>query len=181
MKAPKLRALEKNVLKYRALQMIMILHAHETLKRRLINSIRTTDRIFKHTPERLPPGCKKPYEKALQILIDHGILSEIESKHLLEYANFRNTIGHDVHKLLQYITGSDSTNDMTCLYDYYALERLQRYRKKISDGMMRGFVNEIGFAELIFEQAELTYKEELERLDRKIRRQIHARIKARNA
>lgn len=161
--------------------MIMILHVQETLKRRLINSIRTTDQILKHTPERLPPGCKKPYDKALQILIDDGILTEIESKHLLEYANLRNTIGHDVHTLLQDVTGSDSTNDMTCLYDYYALERLQRYRKKISDGMMRGFINEIGFAELIFEQAELTYKEELDRLDRKIRRQIRIRIKERNA
>lgn len=176
MKAPKLRALEKNVLKYRALQMILVLHEFESLRRDLINSIRHTDSIYSEFAQRIPPGRKKPFEAALKVIVAAGIISEVESKHLQEYAAFRNRIGHDIHQLVQDISGSESMNDMTCLHDYWAVNRIERYREKISQGMMIAFVQEVGFSDLIFKQAELTYKEEIDRLDKKIQRQIAARL-----
>jgi hypothetical protein len=65
--------------------------------------------------------------------------------------------------------------DTDAQYDYGALQRLSAYRAKIENGMRCRFIQQIGFRELAFEQAELTMIEELRRLDRRIINQIEAR------
>jgi hypothetical protein len=168
MKAPQLPALEKNVLKYRALQMVLLLQEYEPLKRYVIGSLRASDR--------LPIDCKKPLETALNILVSESILAPEEKSHILEFSAFRNRIGHEVHKLVADVSRPDLSFGDTCLHDYWALTKLERLRVKISDGMMSKFIQQLSFEDLIFEQAELTYKEELARLERKINRQISARL-----
>src|SRR5688572_22799579 len=84
MKAPRLKALEKNVLKYRALQMILMLHEFESLKRYVINSIRFTDSMMRPDHPRVPLGCKKPLELALDVLVESNIISGAEKSHIKE-------------------------------------------------------------------------------------------------
>jgi hypothetical protein len=174
MMAPQLPALEKNVLKYRALQMVLVLHEFESLKRLVIGSLRTTDRVTGSAY--LPPGCKKPFEVALDVLISEAIIDPHEKLHMLEYATFRNRIGHEVYRLVEDVTMPDPVTKKSCLHDYWALTKLERLSAKISTGMAGKFILLSDLDGLIFEQAESTYKEELERLDRKIQRQIAVRL-----
>lgn len=178
MKTLRLKALEKNVLKYRAIQMVLLLHEYESLKRYIIGSIRCTDRLARPDDPRIPVGCKQPMEKALNILVDADIISAVEKSHIKEYGAFRNRIGHEVHRLVADVSDIYSTHDHECLHDYWALIRLERLRAKIERGMAPRIIQEVGLSGPMFEQAELSYKEELERLDKKIQRQIAARIAA---
>lgn len=58
----KLPALEKNILKYRALQMVLLLHQVEALRSFVIGSIRATDSIPTISREiRLPENAKRPH------------------------------------------------------------------------------------------------------------------------
>ena len=177
--ALQLKALEKNILKYRALQMILLLHEMESLRRFVIGSIRSTDKLNEllgGQSKQLPEGTKKPFKKALDLLVKRKIISKEESDDIQEINEIRNTIGHQVHHLVDDISNPDGWLLQCKEYDYGALDRLEGYRKQISKGLGRSFVLSLSFDSVAFEQAELTYKEELTRLKRKIDRQFEERF-----
>ena len=62
-----LRALEQNILKYRAFEMVMILFYVEEIKLIALRTIRVTDRFRNN--DRLPEGTKKLYQKLWKILV----------------------------------------------------------------------------------------------------------------
>jgi hypothetical protein len=173
---PKLPALEKNILKYRALQMILLLHQAESLRALVIGSIRSTDSPpFAENEGRLPPGIKRPLEKALAVLVAEGILNAAESDDVQAIVELRNGVAHAIHELVADVSAPRSLGSKSPVYDYDALARIERYRKRITTGMMKRFVLQLNFRDLSFEQAEATYKEELARLRSRIDRQYAAR------
>lgn len=177
--ALKLHALEKNILKYRALQMILLLHEMESLRKFIIGSIRSTDKFWDAMdgrPKELPEGAKKPLEKALTILVEKDILSEEESADIQEIHEIRNTIGHTLHSLVEDISSPDVQLAQRKAYDYGALDRIERYRRKVEKGLGESYVMLLFLSGVSFEQAELTYKEELTRLRNRINRQYDERF-----
>ncbi|WP_449364158.1 hypothetical protein [Xanthomonas axonopodis] len=113
-------------------------------------------------------------EKALNIIVKDGIISSTDSDDLQSIIAMRNTIAHRIHELIVDISAPDELSCCDSLYDYFALERFERYRNNIYSGMMRNYVLQIGLRELQFERAEAAYKEELSRLRRRIDRQYDA-------
>lgn len=176
----KLPALEKKILKYRALQMVLLLHQVESLRSFVVGSIRASDKLapLLSTSVLLREGVKRPMEKALQILVDKKILTEEESEDLQSIIEVRNQIGHKVHELVSDITAPGALRWNDQVYDYFALERFERHRDNISKGMMRHFVLEVSLRDVTFEQAEATYKDELRRLQKRIDRQYERRKKS---
>lgn len=169
---PKLPALEKNILKYRALQMVLLLHEVESLRSFLIGSIRGTDTLpWRAGSERVPEGTRNPLQKAFRVLVDESIISDEESQDLQAIVELRNTVWHTVHELVEDISAPPGLRKRGRSYDYGALERFERYRRKIEHGMMNKFVLQLDFRGVVFEQAESTYKEELARLRKRIDRQ----------
>lgn len=176
---PKLRALEKNILKYRALQMVLLLYQVESLKRFVVGSIQSTDSLPSgHHKPRLPPGKKGMVKKAWKILVDEGVITTAESLDIQRIISIRNQIGHSIHDLVTDISAPWYRHSKDPIYDYFALERFETYRKKISKEMGKRFVLQIGLREPTFDEAEKTYKEELERLHKRISRQYKERQRA---
>ncbi len=176
----KLPALEKNILKYRALQMVLLIHQVESLRTFIIGSIRASESLLPRDSKLrvLPEGVKRPMEKALKLLVTKEIITEKESEDLQGIIEVRNQVGHKVHELVSDISAPKALRKKDQIYDYFALNRFERYRDKIAEGMGKYFVLEIGFRRLIFEQAEATYKEELSRLHKRIDRQYEQRKKS---
>ena len=173
---PKLRALEKNILKYRALQMVLLLHQVESLKNFVIGSIKSSDRsrAGRQKPK-LPNGEKKVAKKAWEILVEEAIITQEESLDIQKIIDIRNQIGHSIHDLVTDISAPWYKSSEDPVYDYFALERFEVYREKISEQMSRKFTLQISLRELTFEEAEKTYKEELARLHKRILRQYAER------
>jgi hypothetical protein len=168
-------ALEKNILKYRAIQMILLLHQVESLKSFVLGSIRSTDRLVLEEKQRLPDGTKKLFIKVWAILVNEGIITKEESEDIQNIVEIRNEIGHSIHNLVLDISGPEFVLKGKKAYDYFALDRFEKYRTKIERGMNRKFILEVGFRELAFEKAEKAYKEELLRLRKRIERQYEIR------
>lgn len=169
---PKLRALEKNILKYRALQMVLLLHQVESLKSFVIGSIQSSDSLpTRQRKPRLPPGTKNIAKKAWSILVEEGVITQEESSDIQGIIDIRNQIGHSIHDLVNDISAPWYKRSADPVYDYFALERFEAYREKISEAMGKKFVLLIGLRELSFDEAEKTYKEELARLHKRISRQ----------
>jgi len=114
-------------------------------------------------------------EKSLEILVFEGIISEKESSELQSIIELRNDIGHRMHSLVADISAPKLLGNHDPIFDYLALGRFEKYRDKIYKGMQENFILQVNFRDLAFEQAELTYKEELSRLHKKIDRQYEAR------
>jgi hypothetical protein len=173
-----LPALERNILKYRALEMTLILFYIEDIKEFVIKSIRFTDSLS-HSKERLPDGVKKLHEKAWSIVVSEGILSEKESTEIQKFIEYRNDIAHHIHKLTYDLSNAKIAKDIFKFeglkYDYQALKKIRGYRQKIFTGFQGKFVMAVSFDRVMFESTEQTFEHELKILDKKITKQYAIR------
>jgi hypothetical protein len=164
-KGRRLPALERNILKYRAYEMVVILFHIEDLRTYVLGTIRAND------TQAIPEGVKKPYEKAWAYLVAKGVITQTESDDIQKLTDYRNTIAHDIqaltHDLNQERFAVDYGSAYPAKYDYGALGRLKRYRPKIEKGLQHMIVV-LSFDRLMFEGAEKTFDEELARLRKKI-------------
>lgn len=90
----RLPAFERNILKLRAMQMLLIMFYAEELKRQVLDLIQTTDRLrvrFKPAEfkERVPEGAKRPLPKALNALIDDGAINDDEKNEIVSLIDYR--------------------------------------------------------------------------------------------
>lgn len=178
----KLPALEKNILKYRAIEMALILFHAESLKKFIIGSIRSTDELrhkLHGTPERLPPGTKGPLKKAFTILVNDNVLTQDESEEVQDLIGFRNDIAHRIHLLTSDIVNPSTPRDrlrrLEVKYRYNAWRKFEHYRDKIERGLRSDYVLQPSFDTVFFKTADRTYKEELNRLRKKIDLQFELR------
>ncbi len=178
----KMPALEKNILKYRALEMMIILFHAESLKRFIIDSICATDNLHQKLdkrPQRLPIGTKKLLKKAFEILVQDRILTQEESDEMQDLIAYRDDIAHRIHQLTADIIHPERTRDrlmqLEFKYRYDALGKFEHYRSKIERGLQSRYILSVSLDSAFFENAEQTYKEELRRLHKKITRQFEIR------
>lgn len=167
--------LEKNILKYRAFEMILILHHVQHLRRFVIDSIRATDRLVEG-PDRLPSGIARPDKKAWRILVQDGVLTDEESREIQELIDYRNIIAHATEEVtvsLNRTWNRFRVHDRDT-YDREALKRLDMLRHKIYSGMASTYVLTLDHRPLMFEAAEEVYREELGRLRTRIRKQVRS-------
>jgi len=187
-KGKQLPALEKNILKYRAFQMVLLLFYIEDLKLFVLNSIRATDNlnsILKQKNPRIPNNSKKLYQKVWAVLVSDGIITQEESVDIQHIIDYRNDIAHRIHQLTHDLSCEHAAQEYSEFYDfkydYDALNKLKAYRQKISSGFQsKYYIFSVSFRPLLFEAAEKTYQEELDKLDKKITRQFAKREKETN-
>ena len=173
----RLSALEKNILIYRAIEMVLVLFYAESLKSFIIESLRMTERFRDGdgAPADLAPGGNQ-FRKAMAGLVRDGIVSQEESDEIRRLIDHRNDVAHRVYNLVADISHLRVAKDLVQFgmvkYDYDAMQRLKRFYDDIPERMSGRYVQPISFNGLIFEAAEKTYKEMLKRLRKKIEKQL---------
>jgi hypothetical protein len=102
MRPGRLRALEKNILKYRAVEMVLIIFHIEDLKSFVVNAIRSNDALLAlddDRPAQLPKGVKNLYRRAWEILVQDGILTSAEKDEIERLIDYRNQLAHRIQEL----------------------------------------------------------------------------------
>jgi uncharacterized protein YutE (UPF0331/DUF86 family) len=169
-----LPALERNILKYRALEMVMILFYVERLKRFVSESIKVIDVI--HGERQSSQITNKTYRKLWGILVRDGILTEAEKNEIEHIVDYRNEIAHRIQELTYDLGQTRITRSYRHYYGtkyrYDVLQKLKYFWQKIENDLGKKYVTSLSFDALLFEPAQKTYEEELSRLHRKIARQI---------
>src|SRR5262249_60171051 len=90
-----LPALERNILKYRALEMVIILFTAEDLKNFVVEAAQHAYNSRDPSGRGcIPEGAKNPYKKACDVLVSDDILSYVESDEIRRLVNYRNDIAH---------------------------------------------------------------------------------------
>jgi uncharacterized protein YutE (UPF0331/DUF86 family) len=174
----RLSALERNELKRRALEMVLLLFYVEDLKHFVISSIEATDRTryTDRAARRTPAGTKTLYKAAWRRLVDASVLTQSEAEEIEKLVDYRNLVAHQMHNLtgdIAHVRRIQFEGE-NVRYRFGAAKRARDLRKKVIDRMRTGFVTSLSFRGLWFEAAERTYIEELRRLQRKIHRQAVA-------
>lgn len=185
-----LPALEQNILKYRAMEMLLVMFYAEELKQEILDRIQTTDGWFarvKGQPERVPKGVKNPVDKALSALIADGAIKAHEKKEIVQLIDYRNGIAHQMHNMLGDLSPTRYARDLAMFgskvpkYNYAAVKRLQHYHTLFYEmHRTHSYVTTLSMNALLFRAAEKTFLSEIKRLDRKIVRQLKERNAAIN-
>ena len=182
----RLSALEKNILKYRALEMIMVLQAVEDLRKHVLATLRTNKSVRRALDmEEVDFDDLKP-KTALKYLVQRKVLSESQGTEIANLIRYRNLIAHEIESLVGDIGSSSVTRDWRDFqnrigganfprYDYSALKRIKFYKSHINTQMRSKYVISISLTPLLFDAAERAFEEELRRLRSKIERQLEKR------
>lgn len=178
----KLTTLESNVLKLRALEIVLVLYYMEDLKKSVIASFNVSKWIHSDasSDEKQKKGKKKKdtsnFNEARLRLLSEGIISEAEGEQISELVDFRNVIGHEIYKVTADV-GPEShlclyMEDAACntiLYKYDVVSAARKLRKEVLDRMGRkGYAIVLPFAPIVFSAAEKAYIKEIKSLRKKI-------------
>ena len=177
----RLTALEKNVLKGRALEMVLVLFYVEDLKHFLISLIGTNSSLQSAVAlarAGLQKGAKGEFRAIWQVLVEKAIISNEESLDIQRLIDYRNLIAHQTQQLTRDIGRNEAAlgTAASALFEPKALLLIQHYRSKIITGIPRKYIFPATVGGLMFDAAEKTYKEELRRLRDKIKMQLSLRM-----
>jgi hypothetical protein len=175
----RLPAFERNILKYRGFEMLLLLFYAEQLREMIVGTIRATDRWTNKGSPRIDPSTKNKFKVAVAALVSDGILSNDESKEISNLVDVRNIIAHEVHKMTFDVSRDSWSRAVVAAeksrYDHTALERIKHLQNELERRMKSRYVRELSLDSLLFKSAETTYKGELISLKRKIDAQYSIR------
>jgi hypothetical protein len=175
----RLPALERNILKYRAFEMVLMLYYAEEMKRFVIGLIDSSDSFRDDDKRRVHPGVKLDFKGAMDALFKEGVVSDDERKEIKKLVDFRNDIAHQMPQLTFDISRStfirETRQFMESRYDHDALRRIKLLRRELSDRAQSKFVFRSSYDPILFESAEKTYEAEIKRLRAKIDKQYAVR------
>ncbi|HCD83186.1 MAG TPA: hypothetical protein DEQ45_05030 [Agrobacterium sp.] len=133
----RLPALERNLIRLRSMQMVLVLFYAEQVKQTVLNLVQTTDRfrvMSGRGVDRVPKNAKDQVKKCLKALVEDGLLSVDESEEIRHLIDYRNMVGHEIHELVADISTERAVRDRFDFavtdgraYNYEAVERLRHY------------------------------------------------------
>jgi hypothetical protein len=168
----RLPALERNILKFRAFEMVLLLFYSEYLKQQIIGTIEASDRWTRKDHPRVTADTKKKFQKATATLVADGIITKEEKDEIGKLVDVRNTIAHNIHEMTFDVSRDTYARQRLEVerpkYDYDALKRIKYFYKELSKRMMSKYTQVLSMDRILFQAAERTYETELKRLNKKI-------------
>lgn len=189
----RVRALERNVMMYRTIQFVLVIHYTEELKKTVIKHVRDHYVKFKvnqthgHRDYSMDASSKNFYG-SLNKWVDEGLIDDKESSEIRHLVNFRNDVAHRLNQLSIDISRYSFHQDLVRRYpdllkhhDYEAVDRLKEMIKLLKARILRSHRPYVLDLEAhYFETAESILFSELKSLERKIKRLASKRRKEDN-
>jgi len=171
----RLPALEENILKYRALQMVLFLFYAEDFREFVLAIAKNEERSG------ITDETKNKLEKALKFFAKEELITADEKADIESLINYRNDIAHRIQMLVGDINRDSFIRDFykiskeTPRYDYTVIKRIRKLHREFFERAENRYVITISFDSLLFTPAEKTFEKELKRLGRKIDLQMQKR------
>jgi hypothetical protein len=180
--------LERCMIRHRALQMILIIYHAEELKRDVVDGVAAQRRWraaatgdAAATPEEEVKEAKK-VKRAFAHLVQDGVLTADEQRHMVKLIGKRNSIAHHLDQVTADLTTDRHVREWLDYmpdrqsHDYEALDQLRAARRLLSDRMIaKHYIGEIDMRSLFFEATERALTADIKALDRRIRKLVRAR------
>jgi uncharacterized protein YutE (UPF0331/DUF86 family) len=170
-----LPALERNILKYRAFEMVLMLFHLEHLREMMIGAVAATKWMRGKKPHKWRPK----FWEAFRILAADGMVTATEQKRITELNRVRNLIAHQMHEMTYDVSRDSYARSVLRFkgerYQYDAWKEVKEFHRAMFGRMRSRYTFEMSMDSLLFRGAEKTYEGELKSLDRKIRKQMVGR------
>lgn len=182
-----LPALERNVIRLRSMEMVLVLFYAERLRRKIIGLIQRTDSLHAsfdgEHKQRVPKGTKDTLRKCLDALFADEAITSDEREELKRLLDYRNVVAHDIHQLTADVSHKrfireyvQISPDSFSTYDYDAVNRLRYYLDLLSKKEVSlGYVGTFSMNIFMFESTEKTLLADIKRLNARIERQMAER------
>lgn len=182
-----IRALERNIVTYRAIQMALVIFYAEQLQGIIVSSVTATDRIKVALKAdgamiRLPAGTKNIFKKACKIWVSENLLSEKEVEEIKALIEYRNHVAHRMEQLTADVSTHRWTLDVVkhgflkASYDYDAPSQMRSWISKLNERLSgTSLYRELTFDSVLFDTAEKAMMQELKSLDKKIAKLVSKR------
>lgn len=174
MARPPLLALERNIVKYRSMEMVIFIFEAEQLRKFMLSCIANAQ-MFAKTENPLNKPGRKFYEIFWGIIKDNDILSSHEIEKLASLLQYRNDIAHRVDELLIDLN-TDSFHLHEVKYDYTALSEIYKLKEKVQTNMAKTFPMTANLDAYNLTPIIDTLKQEVSKLSSRINRQLAKRI-----
>jgi len=174
------------------MEMILIVHYVEELKRFIVRATKSRDKFdqrfnVKNPKQRLTKTDKNEYYASLKAWEADGLISRDEKKELADLTGFRNDIAHRVHELTADLSNEKYILNMIKIipehfssYQYGAVKKLKNYLTDLPDRYHQKF--HVGFYDMkhgMFRTTEIVLVDELKKLQKKIDKLFRERQKER--
>ncbi|WP_099186286.1 hypothetical protein [Sphingobium fuliginis] len=183
----RLPELERCMIRHRALQMVLIIYHAEELKRDILSGV-AVQRRWRTTESPPPDGEDEPVKdskklkRAFAYLIEDGVLTPGEKKHMIALIDRRNGIAHHLDEVTADLSTDRFVRETLPFFpdrkshDYETLDQLRAARRLLSDRMIaKHYMGEIGLRSLFFDATERALNADLKALDRRIRKLVRKR------
>lgn len=175
-KGKRYTAIEKNLLKLRAFEMVLVLFRVQQLRGFVLETVRKTRTLVEALEAKPPSTDGMSEEETLLVLVEEGILTTEDTSKFRDLIDYRNVIAHETERIVVDLN-RDFQRQYSRLPELHrhrlaALETLDRLEAKLERGFKAKYVMSVSLKPLMFEPAQETYKEEIERLRRRIGKQI---------
>ena len=171
----RVRALEKNIIKFRAIQSVLAIYYAEKLKRDIISAVRCN--VVRD---------KRPISigEAAKAWVEKGVITREESNEIRSLIDYRNNLAHEFHKMnadLSTLYASPVMHDVK-QYDYTVMRQLKATINLLRERVQSspGWILPIGLETFDFETTERVLVSELKALGRKIDRLFDERLMERD-
>lgn len=176
----RLPALERCLIRYRALQATLAIYHAEELKRDIISAAET-HRDFRATvhgeveQEQETDQPKNRMRRAFRQLIDDGLLSTSEKKEMLHLIGHRNALAHQLHELSADLSPDSFARSLVEFienrpeHDYEIVDKLKAARRLLGDRVAEhNYVISIRFNDVLFSAVDRALTSDLRALKRRI-------------
>ena len=180
--------LERCLIRHRALQMILIIYHAEELKRDVINGVAAQTRWRKTIGDGSEDSTEevvkenKKLKRAFAHLVQDGVLTADEQRHMVTLIEKRNGIAHHLDQVTADLSTDKFVRDWIDLlpnrqsHDYDALDQLRAARRLLEERMVaKHYVGEIDMRSLFFDATERALSADIKGLDRRIRKLVRQR------
>lgn len=180
-------ALERDILKYRSMEVVLILFYTEQLKYKIQSLVQETDSfradIGVNNSVRVQKHEKDQFKKCLNALQADKAISVGDGNEIEKLIKYRNLVAHDIHEIFFDIADERNVrkflqpvSDFISAYNIYAVTRLQHYIDILNrEQMTRPYIGTIGIDNIKFVAAERVLLDELGKLKKRIDRKIDKR------
>ena len=182
-----LRALERNIAKYRAMEMVLVIHYAEEMRRIIFEPVnrkpfsagfpeQDTKVATKQKPVRDP-------KKAMKFWLESGLLNQGEADEIAAIVDYRNHIAHRVHELSadlsdeRFVRSHVAFDEKRASYDYEAVSRIRKMIDLLQERIRQhGLITTLNLNWFYFQTTERALNAELKALRKKINKLYKARL-----
>lgn len=173
-----LPTLERNIIKYRSMQVLIFSFYIEDFKRTIESTLKI-ELIYAHFKDYQDEKPPLHMGEAMDLLERKGLISYEDRAEYAQLIKYRNQISHEIELMFFDLTQTNVADINKAYkaikYDYECADRIKHLRSKVLSNLSKNLLLRMSLRENMFEGVEKTFIHEMKKLEARIEKGINQR------